>query len=118
MTDSELVVFQDVHIGSLGDFFDLFHKTRNFLSVELMVAQDIDDGLLRKGRQDPSNSVYTSVNITGEHNNVCISASGLKRRKLQVEITQNVHTHTRSDMIGSRASGSIHPLARDNVQLR
>jgi hypothetical protein len=58
------------------------------------------------------------VNITGEHNNVCISASGLKRRKLQVEITQNVHTHTPSDFIDKRASGSIRPLARDNVQLR
>ena len=87
------VVFQNMHVRPLGNFFDIGNELRNFLPVEFVVSQNVDYRPIRNGLKNPFDSVPARVNVAGEHDHVGVRLVQLEGRELQVEIAQDVDTH-------------------------
>jgi len=96
--DLNAVVFQDMHVRALGNFFDLGNELRNFLPVELVVSQNVDYRPIWNGLKNPFDSVVARVDVAREHDHVSVHLVRLEGRELQVEIAQDVDTHDRVNL--------------------
>jgi len=96
--DLNAVVFQNMHVRALGNFFDIGNELWNFLPVELVVSQNVDYWPVGKGFENPFDSVLACVNVAGEHDHVSVRLVRLERRELQVEVAQDVDTHDRVNL--------------------
>lgn len=96
--DLDAVVFQNMHVRALGNFFDIGNELRNLLPVEFVVSQNVDYRPIWNGLKNPSDSVLTRVNVAGEHCHVSVHVTRLEGRELQVEIAQDVDTHNRVNL--------------------
>ena len=94
----DAVVFQNMHVRALGNFFDIGNELRNFLPVELVVSQNVDYRPIWNGLKNPFDSVLARVNVAGEHDHVSVRLVRLEGRELQVEIAQDVDTHDRVNL--------------------
>ena len=91
--DLDTVIFQNMDVRALSNFLDLGNELRNFLSVELVVSQNIDYRPIRKSLENPFDSIPAGVDITSEHNHVGVHIVRPERRELQMDIAEDVDAH-------------------------
>ena len=59
-----------------------------------MVAENIDDRLVLEVTSRPFAPLATKMDVTRQHDNICIGCRNFSRSKFQVQIAENVQTHS------------------------
>ena len=68
-------------------------EIRQLVTIKLVVAENIDDRLVLEVTSRPFAPLATKMNVTRQHDNICIGYRNFSRSKFQVQIAKNVQTH-------------------------
>jgi hypothetical protein len=82
-----------VYVGILGQLLDLGCELGDFLAIEFVIPQNVNDRTVNISFQDPFDSIPASVDITGEYDYVSLHILRLERCKFQMEVAQDVDAH-------------------------
>src|SRR5437773_1801761 len=69
-------------------------EIRQRVAIKLVVAENIDDRLVLEVTSRPFAPLATKMDVTGQHDNICIGYRNFGRSKFQVQIAENVQTHS------------------------
>src|ERR1017187_883360 len=72
ITDFNGVFFQHMNIGANRNRFEFLGQLRNLLAVEFVISKHIDNLLLGKCFAYPLESIRAGMNVTCQHDYICI----------------------------------------------
>ncbi len=90
----DLLILEHMNIGPLGHLLELASKAREGVMVKLVVAQHINHRRLPAGLQHPPHSHLPDANVPGQHQDIRPRAWQLKWREFQVQVAENLQTHS------------------------
>ena len=89
-------ILQNVNVAAICFPFQRLCQFGDCVTIELVVAEDINDRLARELFPNPLAPFTSRVNVAGEHHNVCIYVRKSPMAKLQMQVTEDVQSHVHS----------------------
>ena len=69
-------------------------EIRQRVAIKFVVTEDIDDRLVLEVASRPFAPLATEMNVARQHNDIRIGFGNIGRSKFQVQIAENVQTHS------------------------